>query len=79
MKELCYAVGCDYNDAKVYYSGKIEHVTGPSHIPGLLVTEGVEDYRYKLAFQSFFIWFLRERYLRYLLIEGKMADKKAYI
>lgn len=54
-------------------------MTGPSHIPGLLVTEGVEDYRYKLAFQSFFIWFLRERYLRYLLIEGKMADKKAYI
>lgn len=30
-------------------------------------------------FREFFEWFLKERYLRYLLLEGKMTDKKAYI
>ena len=31
------------------------------------------------AFKEFFIWFLKERYLRYLILEGKMDKKKAYI
>ena len=33
----------------------------------------------KAAFKEFFIWFLKERYLRYLILEGKMDQKKAYI
>lgn len=33
----------------------------------------------KKVFRKFFEWFLKERYVRYLLIEGKMTDKKAYI
>jgi hypothetical protein len=33
----------------------------------------------KELFKEFCSWFVRNRYLRYLLIEGKMADKKAYI
>jgi hypothetical protein len=33
----------------------------------------------KAAFKEFFIWFLKERYLRYLILEGKMDQKQAYI
>jgi hypothetical protein len=33
----------------------------------------------KRAFRDFYRWFLKERYLRYLLLEGKMTNKLAYI
>lgn len=33
----------------------------------------------KKAFREFYEWFLKERYLRYLLNDGKMADRRAYI
>lgn len=33
----------------------------------------------KKAFLTFFQWFLRERYLRYLMLEGKMEKPEAYI
>jgi len=38
-----------------------------------------EEISMKAAFKEFFIWFLKERYLRYLILEGKMDQKKAYI
>ena len=64
--------GCEYNDAIHYYYNRMERVTGPSHIPDLLVGEGEEEMGIKKAFGEFLLWFLRERYLRYLLTEGKM-------
>ena len=33
----------------------------------------------KAAFKEFFIWFTKERYLRYLILEVKMEQKEAYI
>lgn len=33
----------------------------------------------KKAFQDFFVWFLNERYIRYLLHEGKMEQKIVYL
>ena len=33
----------------------------------------------KAAFREFFLWFTKERYLRYLILEGKMEQKQAYI
>ena len=33
----------------------------------------------KRVFKKFYRWFLKERYLRYLLLEGKMKEKQAYI
>lgn len=33
----------------------------------------------KAAFKEFFVWFTKERYLRYLILEGKMDQKEAYI
>jgi hypothetical protein len=43
------------------------------------MSDSQETIRSKFAFREFFEWFLKERYLRYLLLEGKMTDKKAYI
>ena len=33
----------------------------------------------KQVFREFYSWFLKERYLRYLLRDGKMDNKLAYI
>ena len=33
----------------------------------------------KRAFRDFYRWFLKERYLRYLMLEGKMTNKLAYV
>jgi hypothetical protein len=33
----------------------------------------------KLAFLAFFKWFLREKYMFYLLKFGKMSEKEKYI
>lgn len=79
VKKLCEEELCDYISCKSYYQSKIEYVTGPSHIPGLLLADDHEEVPIKNVFKKFFIWFLKERYLRYLLIEGKMTNKKAYI
>lgn len=73
---------CSYAECKGYYLKKVELVTGPSHLPDLFTaspqeSEGIANC--KKAFKQFYRWFLKERYLRYLLLEGKMSDKLAYI
>ena len=35
--------------------------------------------KFKQAFAQFFDWFLRKRYLRHLVAEGKMNNKTAYL
>ena len=62
-----------------YYFKKIESVTGPSHLPGLLKPDGIHEEPMKRAFAEFFKWFLKERYIRYLIAEGKMERKVDYI
>lgn len=79
VKGLCSKYKCEYQEVKTFYLPKIQQVTGPSHIPSLLVADGQQDQKIKEVFKEFFQWFIKSRYLRYLLIEGKMADKKAYI
>lgn len=79
VRGLCNKHKCDYQEIKTFYLPKIEQVTGPSHIPSLLIPENQSEEKKKLVFKEFFEWFIKYRYLRYLLIEGKMADKKAYI
>jgi hypothetical protein len=46
----------------------------------LLVTaESEEEIAIKKVFTVFFEWFLRKKYLVYLLRFGKMSDKEKYI
>ena len=79
VQDRCDAHQVDYNAVKSHYLAKIEQVTGPSHIPRLLVPQNEGEVKIKQVFCEFFEWFLKERYLRYLILEGKMSDKKAYI
>lgn len=60
----------------------MENITGPSHLPDLFFLSAEEDERLagcKKVFREFYGWFLQYRYLRYLLLEGKMVNKLAYI
>ena len=79
MRNLCRKFNCSYAEAIAYYFKKIERVTGPSHIKGLIQAENEGERGMKRAFTEFFEWFLKERYIRYLLVEGKMDKKAAYI
>lgn len=79
VEELCQRYDCDYNASKTYFLGRIERITGPSHVPSLFVAGEEWEKPIKAAFKEFFIWFTKERYLRYLILEGKMEQKEAYI
>lgn len=76
---MCHRHDCDYNASKTYFLGRIERITGPSHVPSLFVAGEEWEKPIKAAFKEFFIWFTKERYLRYLILEGKMEQKEAYI
>jgi hypothetical protein len=79
VEQLCDKHGCDYSTSKTYFLSKIERITGPSHVPSLFVASESWERPIKAAFREFFIWFTKERYLRYLILEGKMDQKEAYI
>ena len=79
MEDLCTSHDCDYQEAKVFYFKQIETVTGPSHLRRLFKPESLGDEGMKRAFTEFFEWFLKERYVRYLILEGKMERKLDYI
>lgn len=69
----------NYNHAKFFYSQRVERVTGPSHIPALVTPSCPEEACTIKTFISFSKWFLNERYVRHLYMDGKMQCKKAYI
>jgi hypothetical protein len=64
-----------------------ENITGPTHLyslvkpklEGLSTEEQIKEIRVKRVFKIYFIWFLRHRYIRYIIREGKMEKKDAYI
>ena len=72
VEDLCDKHGCDYQTSKTYFLGRIERITGPSHVPSLFIPGEEYERPIKAAFKEFFIWFTKERYLRYLILEGKM-------
>ncbi len=43
VKTLCAKHKCEYQEIKSFYLPKIEQVTGPSHIPSLLVADGEHE------------------------------------
>lgn len=68
VEELCDKHGCEYSSSKTYFLGRIERITGPSHIPSLFIAGNEGERAIKAAFKEFFIWFTKERYLRYLIL-----------
>ena len=79
VSDLCQKHEAFYPQCKSYYLSKIEKVTGPSHVPELLKPASPSEIPMKKCFSEFFEWFLKERYIRYLLVDGKMEHKDAYI
>jgi hypothetical protein len=70
--------GSSIEECRAYYLKKVEFVTGPSHLPGLFALQSGEAASVeecKKVFREFYRWFLKHRYLRYLLKEGKMSNK----
>ena len=51
VKTLCSKHKCEYQEIKSFYLPKIEQVTGPSHIPSLLVAEGEHEEKIKDVFK----------------------------
>jgi hypothetical protein len=41
--------------------------------------ESIKDISIRMIFLTFFQWFLRNRYIRYLIGDGKMTHKDKYI
>jgi hypothetical protein len=66
-------------DAQKYYRSKCERITGPTHVPELLIWKNEKEGPIKKVFKDFFLWFLDERYIRYLINWGKMQEKTEYI
>jgi hypothetical protein len=58
-----------------FFKRNLKGVFGLSHLIGLLVAKSEEEVGPKKAFRAFFRWFLREKYLIYVLKSGKMSDK----
>ena len=79
VQEYCKKYNASYICLKNFYLGKFEKITGPSHMPELLVPITGRDNSIKYAFHDFFLWFLEERYLREFLVNGKMSKKLTYI
>jgi hypothetical protein len=59
VEELCEKYGCDYNASKTYFLGKIERITGPSHVPSLFIAGQESEKPIKAAFKDFFVWFTK--------------------
>ena len=51
VQQLCEKHGANYTNSKAYYVGRIERVTGPSHIPGLLQPNSPVEIPMKKAFK----------------------------
>ena len=67
---------------KKYYEQKIDQVNGQRQLHAILRPrqgDSSEEKGFKKAFSGFFDWFMRHRYLRYLVSEGRMRNKSAYL
>ena len=69
----------DYGAVTDSYNSRVEQITGPSHIPSLLNPQNKEDLKIKQIFCDFFEEFIKGRYIRILLSQGKMVNRKEYI
>lgn len=52
---------------------------GIGHLSTMLIPESKEEVKIKKVFYIFLNWFLRGKYLVYMVRNGKMEDKEIYI
>ena len=78
VTNLCLQQGCEYEQVRAYFLARVEKITGLRHLSSIL-SDFTSDADFKAVFSKFFEWFMKERYVRSLLAEGRMSDRKAYI
>ena len=79
VTRLCKHNKCSYSQVTSYYQDRIKDVFGTNHLIQLLTPENNEEIAIKRVFRVFMRWFLRERYVVYLMKKGRMGDKESYI
>ena len=77
--ETCAKHGAVFEEAQKLCMSRVETVYGPSHLKLLLVPDTRDQIEVKKAITQFLEWFLAERYVRHLILDGKMEDKEKYI
>jgi hypothetical protein len=78
VSNLCEQQGCDYEEVKGYFLARVEKITGLRQL-SIILSDSESDLAIKTVFRLFFECFMKERYVRSLISDGRMADKKAYI
>lgn len=57
----------------------VEKLNGISYLYSVFMPATKKDIESRLALIEFMEWFVKERYLRHLVLEGKMKNKESYI
>lgn len=71
----------------MYSAHNSENITGPTHFCNLVYpkldhdnsADNMRELSIRMVFIIFFQWFIRNRYIRYLMHDGKMTEKDKYI
>ena len=79
LKRLCQHYGCNYNAVHNYYKNCLHEQFGINHLISMLTPETEEEVLIKKIFRIFMKWFLKEKYLAYIMKHGKMGKKESYI
>ena len=79
MRRFCQHQKCNYKDVIAFYRKQLDEQFGINHLIFLLAAENEEEVALKNTFRIFLKWFLREKYMLYLLKNGKMGDKESYV
>jgi hypothetical protein len=79
VEKLCLKYGCDYSKAMEYYGKRYKEVFGITLLTLLISPQDEGEVGMKQAFMVFLKWFLREKYMLYLMKNGKMSEKDKYI
>ena len=79
VRKLCRIADCDFDEAMSYYKDRLKETFGIAHLNLMLTPQNREEAAMKKMFCGFVQWFLRHRYMFYLLKFGKMDEKETYI
>jgi hypothetical protein len=79
VEKLCLKYGCKYAELHKYYEERFNEVFGITHLSLLITPQQENEINMKKVFRSFLKWFIREKYMFYLLKYGKMTEKEKYV
>ena len=79
VKKICQRLKCSYSEVRDFYKIQLKEQFGINHLNVLMAPMEKEEVKIKKVFRTFMKWFLREKYLVYLVKHGKMGDKESYI